>query len=45
MGQHRAPLPSYDPNSKATLEYETLWEEIKMRILEEDLDSSKNKKD
>jgi chromosome partitioning protein len=33
MGLHRAPLPYFNPDSKATLEYKALWEEIKTRIL------------
>ena len=32
MGLHRAPLPTFSPDSQATREYQALWEEIKTRI-------------
>lgn len=32
MGIYRAPLPSFSSDSKATREYQILWEEIKTRV-------------
>ncbi|MDY0096043.1 MAG: AAA family ATPase [Candidatus Vecturithrix sp.] len=31
MGQHRAPLPAFNPDSQATQEFRMLWAEIKRR--------------